>query len=167
MLQFLRKILDVPLGYSKDDLILFREMASRDFPPFAKIIDEYIRLAERAGSDVVPIRQLVAGRPHRKASSQQMHLFDLLREKQLFASNNELTEFAKRVLPNIKGHRFNKMSRGDIAARIVEYLESKDPRTREELELSMRDAMAAPAIKPAERKSFLSKWERIIKGIEF
>ena len=40
------------------------------------------------------------------------------------------------------------------------------PTTRDELEASMREAMKTGAKKPADRKSFLSKWEKIIKGVE-
>jgi hypothetical protein len=93
-----------------------------------------------------------------------MHLFDLLREPRLFPSNLDLSEFAARVLPNMSRKRFDKMSRGDIAARIIEYLETRDPHTRERLEASMRDAMTSGS--HADRQSFLSQWEKIIKGIE-
>jgi hypothetical protein len=102
-----------------------------------------------------------------KPDASRMHLFDMLREKKLFKSNSDLADFAGRVLPSMSRHRFDKMSRGDIAARIIEYLETRDLRTREELEASMRAAMSSGVDKPAERKSFLSQWERIIKGIEF
>jgi hypothetical protein len=96
-----------------------------------------------------------------------MHLFDMLRDKRLFNSNSDLADFAGRVLPSMSRHRFDKMSRGDIAARIIEYLETRDRNTREQLEASMRTAMATGVEKPADRKSFLSQWEKIIKGIEF
>jgi hypothetical protein len=62
--------------------------------------------------------------------------------------------------------RFDKMSRGDIAARIIEYLETRNPRTRQTLETSMREAITAGSVKTSDRKSFFSKWERIIKGTE-
>ena len=96
-----------------------------------------------------------------------MHLFDLLREKRLFASNTDLASFAAKVLPGIKGNRFDKMSRGDIAARIIEFLETKDSSTRRELEASMREAMDSTISgRAVDRRSFVSKWEKIIKGIE-
>ena len=84
--------------------------------------------------------------------SRDMLLFDRLREKKLFPSNSELAEFAGNILPGIKGNRFDKMSRGDIAARVIEYLETKDPRTREALEASMRDAMKPHRKRPIETK---------------
>ena len=166
LLQFIRKIADVAAPYSKSDLVLFRSVSSREFPSLVEIIDAYIRLAERADTEVSNISKAIAPKASGKDAHGQMHLFDLLRDRRLFASNNDLADFATRILPNIKSHRFDKMSRGDIAARIIEHLESKEGRTREELEASMREAVASPAVKPADRKSFFSKWEKIIKGIQ-
>jgi hypothetical protein len=165
LLQFIKRIIEVPLGYSKDDLILLRSAASREYPALVSLIDEYLRLADRSTLD------LPSGNERRTRSvssreSRDMHLFDMLREKKLFPSNSELAEFAGKILPGIKGNRFDKMSRGDIAARVIEYLETKDPRTREALEASMRDAMKPDRKRPMERQSFLSKWERIIKGTQ-
>ena len=54
----------------------------------------------------------------------------------------------------------------DIAARILEYLEKKDSRTRKSLEISMREAMKTGHQGKVDRKSFQSEWEKIIKGIE-
>jgi hypothetical protein len=58
------------------------------------------------------------------------------------------------------------MSRGEIVAKIIEYVETLEPKTRRDLEVSMRDAMKPGTGKAADRRSFLSKWERIIKGIQ-
>jgi hypothetical protein len=55
------------------------------------------------------------------------------------------------------------MSRADIAGRIIEYLETRDRSTREKLEASMREAMSPGVEKSTDRRSFVSKWERIIK----
>ena len=57
------------------------------------------------------------------------------------------------------------MSRADIAARIIEYLEKRDRRTCDELEHAMREALVLPADRRTADKEFLSKWEKIIKGI--
>jgi rubrerythrin len=166
LLNFIRKVVDVPLGYSKGDLLMFRSVASRDYRSLVPLIDEYMKLAERADTDAAPHGR-VRKTSGRMTDPEQMHLFDMLREKRLFPSNSELSEFAGRVLPNMSRHRFDKMSRGDIATRIIEYLETKDHRTREELEASMRDAMVSGSQKSADdRKTFFSKWEKIIKGIQ-
>jgi hypothetical protein len=164
LLLFLRRILDVPLGFSKADLVTFRSLSSKDYSALTPLIDEYVRLADRSDTDA-----LLAGPPRRtkvsaKGAARQMHLFDLLRSKKLFKYNSDLADFAGRVLPRMSRHRFDKMSRGDIAARIIEYLETRDPRTREELENSMRSAMESGSDR--ERRSFLSEWEKIIKGIQ-
>lgn len=165
-LKFLRKIVEVPFAYSKNDLINFRNLAAKDYPLLVRLIDDYILLAERSDTDALPFG--LQSRPSKATpDASRMHLFDMLREKRLFSSNSDLADFAGRVLPSMSRHRFDKMSRGDIAARIIEYLETRDRRTREELEASMRTAMARGVDKPADRKSFLSQWEKIIKGIEF
>ena len=173
LLRFIRKAVDVPSGYSKEDLIAFRSIASRYYPLLVSLIDDYIQLAEKSDTEVSPTGNheiFLPGfskrpRPKRKSDPSQMHLFDLLRSKKLFPSNSDLSDFAARIMPNMRIYRFDKMSRADIAGRIIEYLERRGPRTREKLETSMRETMASPADRDSDRKSFLSKWEKIIKGI--
>jgi hypothetical protein len=167
LLRFIKRIIDVPLGYSRDDLVMLRSAASRDYPYLVPLIDQYVKLADRSVLDISassPPGARVSNPRHTKV--EEMHLFDLLREKKLFPSNADLAEFAGKILPGIEGRRFGKMSRGDIAARVIEHLETKDRRTREELEASMREAMKPTHAKPTERQSFLSKWEKIIKGTQ-
>lgn len=163
-LKFARDVLDVPIGRSKQDLFIFRDLAHHHHRALVPIIDEYIRLTEISDSEVRDRR--AATRVTRKGPK-QMHLFDLLREKTFFPQNLDLARFAERVLPHLRSYRFDKMSRSDIAARIIEHIESRDPYTRDMLEESMRSALSAmsgKAPKEIERKSFLSKWESIIKG---
>jgi hypothetical protein len=163
-LKFARDILNVTVGRSKADLIKFRDIAFSDYRALLPIIDEYVRLAQNSDSDVDLPRA-----PRRKSTGpKQMHLFDLLREKTFFPQNLDLARFASRVLPSLRNYRFDKMSRGNIAARIIEFIES-DPKTKETLERSMREALEDLSGRPheeSERNSFLSKWERIIKGDE-
>ena len=162
-LRFIRRVIDVPLGYSKEDLAIFRRLALTDYPSLVPLIDEYMRMAERANTEVVPVVPKAKSRRTGRKGVQQMHLFDLLRQKRLFPQNEDLAQFAARVLPSLRSYRFDKMSRTDIAGRIIDYLETRDPRTREQLEASMREAMGASDEKTADRTSFLSKWEKIIK----
>jgi hypothetical protein len=170
LLQFVKKMMDVVLGYSKDDIVMFRSLASRQYPTLVPLIDEYLRFAERSDTDAVVessrTTKLKKSQISRSSDSANMHLFDLLREKKLFPSNYDLSDFAGRILPNMSRNRFDKLSRSDIAARIIEYLETLDRRTRENLETSMREAMNSSPSKTADTRSFLSKWEKIIKGIE-
>ena len=164
MLQFIKRIVDVSVDYSKDDLRDFRRVALRDYPSMVRLIDDYIQLI--AKSDIESRNAPRTAKVNRnREDTEQMHLFDLLRQRRLFPSNTDLSEFAARVLPNMSRHRFDKMSRGDIAARIIEFLETRDAQTRKDLEASMRDAMNVPE-KNTDRKSFLSKWEKIIRGIQ-
>jgi hypothetical protein len=166
LLQFIRKIVDVPLGYSKEDLVTFRSIASRDYPSLVPVMDEYVRMAERADTAVTSETSRPKSKQSERSEPGSMHLFDMLRDKRLFPSNSDLSEFAGRILPNMSRNRFDKMSRGDIAARIIEYLETKDRSTRHELEASMREAMVSGSDRASDRRSFFSKWEKIIKGIQ-
>ena len=163
-LSFVRRILEVPNGYSLNDLMIFKNAARRQFPAVVPLITAYLKLAEKAETGVVlgDTSKRTRGRARTPA---QMHLFDMLRERRLFPLNTDLAEFAGRILPNMPRRRFDKMSRGDIAARIIEYLETLNPQTRETLEASMREAMAASPEKRSDRKSFFLTWERIIKGV--
>lgn len=167
LLDFIKRVVDVPLGYSKEDLAEFRSVAQGEFSALVPLIDAYLGFMEKSETDAVLARtnskstKLV----RRTRADEEMHLFDLLRERKLFPSNAELSDFASRVLPGMKPYRFDKMSRGDIAGRVIEHLETLDPKTRKDLEASMREAMSLGE-KTVDRKSFLSKWEKIIKGIE-
>jgi hypothetical protein len=164
-LRFIRRAADLTADYSMDELWNFRNLARIETPLFVRLIDAYVELAEKSetSSGNFSLKR-------RKRNGSQTHLFDLLREKTFFPLNLDLAQFAARVLPNMRTFRFDKMSRSDIAARIIEYLESQsNVGAKDRLETSMREALTEmkhrPA-KPAERKSFLSKWEKIIKGIE-
>jgi hypothetical protein len=150
-----------------EELWAFRSIANLEHPAFVRLVDAYIELVKRS-----EIPQGIYTPPERKAPRRkvQMHLFDLLREKTFFPQNLDLAQFASRIMPNMRAYRFDKMSRGDIAARIIEYLEDQTEKSsRDRLEDSMRTAMMELQRKPskeADRKSFLSEWEKIIKGVE-
>lgn len=166
-LTFLRKAMDVPLNYTLEDLHSFRRLALREHPSLVRMIEGYINLANNAETDA-QIEADLSGAPKRGRVS-QMHLFDLLREKQFFPLNSDLAQFAARVVPGMRTYSFDKMARSDIAARIIEYIEASDPRARAALEKSMRQALSSMKkgpTKKVDRRSFLSKWERIIKGLE-
>lgn len=169
LLLFIRKIVEVPLGYSKDDLLAFRSVASREYSSFVPLIDEYIRLAEKSDTGVLSAKGGNSKRPNRAATNpEQMHLFDLLRDKKLFPSNSDLSGFAARIIPSMTTlTRWEKMSRGEIVAKIIEYVETRDLSARRALEASMRDALVSGPDKSSDRRSFFSKWERIIKGTQF
>lgn len=161
---FLRRAIDVAIGYSKDDLLAFRAVAMREHHAFLPLIDAYLSLTDSADSEVVEMTSKSGWRAAKRPTD--MHLFDLLRERRLFPSNADLSDFAARILPSMRRYRFDKMSKGDIAARIIEYLETRDPSTKARLESSMRQALASSDRKRVDKKSFFSEWEKIIKGIE-
>jgi hypothetical protein len=162
-LKFVRDVLNVPVGRSKQDLFAFRDIAAREFPTLVPIIDDYLELSSRSNTSVPAVKN----RAPRQARPAQKHLFDLLREKTFFPRNVDLGRFAARILPDLNTARFEKLSRSEIAAKIIDYIEERDPNAQTTLEKSMRDALAELNKNPNkqnERESFLSKWERIIKG---
>jgi hypothetical protein len=167
LLLFIRKIVEVPLGYSKGDLLAFRSVASREYSALVPLIDNYIVLAERADTNVVPMKGANSKTSVKRSrtSTEQMHLFDLLRDKKLFPSNSDLSGFAARIIPGMTTlTRWEKMSRAEIVAKIIEYVETCDLRKRQALEASMRDALVSGSDKSSDRRSFFSEWEQIIKG---
>lgn len=167
LLTFIKKIMDVAAGYRKSDLLEFRSMASHDYRVLVPLIDEYLRLADRSDTHVrFPDVSAGSLRQENRRPGAQMHLFDLLREKRLFPSNNDLAAFARRILTNVPAGRFGKISRPEIAAKIIEHLETLPEETRHKLEASMRNALKSGAKKEGDKVSFLSSWERIIKGID-
>ena len=165
LLQFVKKVVDVPAVHSKEDLTKFRSAASHAYPLLVPVIDAYLHLAEQSDSGVSLDGSKRTVLVQAKHSPENMHLFDLLRDQRLFPSNSDLSEFAGRILPGVSRTRFQKISRPEIAARIIDYVDGREPHTREQLEISMRDAISG-TVKPAERQSFVAKWEKIIKGIE-
>lgn len=168
LLQFIRRIVGVPLGYSIEEMVLYRSLATKQYPAFVKIIDQYIDMATEASVDDDPAR--ASNQRAKKASQREMHLFDLLRDKRLFPLNSDLADFAGRIVPGMQRGRFRKISKVEIAARIIEYLETLEPDTQGRLERSMRAALkASPArskMPSTEKESFFTRWERIIKRIE-
>lgn len=73
---------DLPSRYTKTDLAEFRRLADKDFPALVPLIVDYIDLAEKSESDVIP--GLPAKKPGKRVTnSDNMHLFDLLRDKRL------------------------------------------------------------------------------------
>lgn len=165
-LAFVSKLTELLSSYSSKDLRLFHRLARRGFPSILPVVEACIQVAEsrRARTWKTPTKsEIVQGLDR----SEGLHLFDLLRSKKLFPTNSGLADFAARVVPKMTRKRFDKMSRSDIAARIIDYLETLDSNKRRNLEVAMRKAIASiSAGMKEEPQSFFSQWERIIKGIE-
>lgn len=134
------------------------------FVPQVRVIDCYILMAESADTHVGPSTRV----RNTSKKERQIHLFDLLRDRRLFPLNSDLVSFAARIVPGMERNRLSKISKSEIAARIIDYLDTLEPDRRKRLEESMREALRSPRKKmPAEQKeSFFTKWERIIKRIE-
>jgi hypothetical protein len=165
-LAFARKVMAVTESYSKDQLWALRNRALLEMPSMVPVIEAYLNMAERWESEGFPPAE-----PMNPSRLPKVHLFDLLREEKFFPQNLDLAKFASRVLPKLRAFRFDKMSRTDIAGRIIEHIEKSDPEKRKRLEKSMREALTALSNKPdkTSRKdidTFLSRWERIIKGVD-
>lgn len=165
-LSFINRTSEIASRFSREDLMLFKDLAMAEFPAFVSVIEGYIRLAECSESDAqiqTPSTRYSAKTNGDATSS--LHLFDLLRDKRLFPTNSDLASFAGRILPGMNQHRFDKMSRGDMATRVIEYLETLEKNKRSKLEESMREALISRPSSGKASKTFFSQWERIIKGL--
>jgi hypothetical protein len=166
LLDFVSRASGLTSKYSRESLLRLRERAEREFPAYTRLIEAYLDLLERAETDA-QLKMPNRGQSEPRTRGSVEHLFDLLRSKKLFPTNLELADFAGRVLPGMNLKRLSKVSRGEIAARIIEYLETLDSTTKRRLEESMRDAVISGRAEKRDRNTFFSKWEKIIKGIEF
>lgn len=173
---FVSRLTDFLSDYSVRELRSFLDSASHGFPGVAPVIEACIRMVDtsagqtRGGSLSESTSSTKPATKWPKAveiPKDLVKLPDLLLSKELFRANQDLVKFAIRVLPGMPKRRYDKMSRDDIVAKIVDYLEQVNSRKRERLETSMRraiDMMSAGEQK--EVQSFFSQWEKIIKGIE-
>src|SRR5690349_14869514 len=108
----MRKVLAVPMDHSLEELHAFVRLAWKENPSLAPVVEDYLRLARRAETRIdQPVRSSGGG-------VDQMHLFDLLRQKRFFPRNSDLAKFAARVAPEMRTYSFEKMARSDIAARV-------------------------------------------------
>lgn len=174
LLRLVSKITEIPSVYSRDELAELEYHIEKYFPRLRPILREYIHLAEDSRTHVHDKLGSTAKRAYFRAnwgqrpqSGPEAHLFDLLRSKDLFSTNSELAEFAGRILPDMTKKRFDKMSRGDIAARIIEFLEANNPENRKTLENAMRSALRSIDYSQGpggNKESFFRQWEQIIRG---
>lgn len=163
--RFVSKAADLVSEYTYEELSLFRRMARKSSPGMMPVISGYMEMLRRAGEPELSRSETGRSETLNGNSRTNVHLFDLLRSKELFPTNVELAQFASKVLPGMANRRYDKMSRAEIAARVVEYLETLPTEKSSRLEELMRDAIANKSTR-RDRQSFFSKWERIIKGIE-
>lgn len=173
-LHIISRLAEITAAYSKDELREFAQLASLDYSRFGPVINELVRVAEKATSSVpdrLSMRHVSISKNYKNQPlSRETHLFDLLRSKELFITNADLADFAKRILPNIGNKRYDKMSRGYIASSIIEYIESHDRPKCELLKKTMQKALISMSKSPSkqeETQSFFRQWESIVKGANF
>ena len=148
ILSFVSKITEITAGYTIDQLIEARNLAAKDYPGLVPLINGSVALARRSELDFSPDGKQLRirkGAPRKSVPASDMHLFDLLQRSEAVPSNQDLSEFAARILPGMSRSRFSKVSIGDIATRIIEYLETLEPGTRHKLEVSMCGRLAIPS----------------------
>ncbi len=175
-MRFVSKVTNLMSEYTAEDLGSFLHSSKQGFPSLAPVIEACIgmltpsrgRADQRLASRSEAIAGLISKRRRETAAEREAGpLFNLLLSKELFPTNAQLGEFAVRVLPGMPRRRYDKMSRADIAGRVIEYLETLDLARRRRLEAAMRKAIASiSGDAKAQPESFFSQWEKIIKGIE-
>jgi hypothetical protein len=173
-LRIISRLSEITASYSKDELQEFADIAARDISWFEPVIHDLIRVADKSVSNVpdhLSMKHISRFRNYKERPTvQEEHLFDLLRSKELFVTNADLADFAKKILPNISNKRYDKMSRGYIASSIIEYIESHDPPKCELLKKTMKNALISMSKSPAKqekKQSFFRQWESIVKGANF
>ena len=163
-LKFISGLSELLSSVTLEDLIRFRHLARHGFADLVPVIEGCLKMVGRAKP--APEKRNRLTDALQRTSGE--HLFDLLRSKEHFPTNSRLAEFATRILPGITRKRYDKMSRADIAGQIIEYIESFPARKRDRLESLIRDAIKSPDIQAGgQQESFFSKWERVIKGLEY
>lgn len=174
-LEFLRKAADLPIGYSIDDLIWFKTIAERQYPALAPLVSACIYLVQQSDMKIAAEGLDLKGsgkeesrhtEPSRNPEPISSDLSSLFMSQELFPRNNDLATFALRLMPDMRSYRFDKMSRGEIASRLVQHVERLDSKKRIQLETALREAVSALGEKSADTRSFVSKWENIIKSIK-
>jgi hypothetical protein len=172
-MNFISSLSGLVSEHSARELIDYRKLARRSFPSLVPIVDSLLYVTDieqRRSGGLLQHEASARARPlnyvNGDVSSPPRHLFDLLRSKELFPTNSELALFAASVLPGMTRKRFDKMSRADIAARIIEYLETLNIEKKRRLEESMRNAIQTKSSSRRDRQSFFAVWEGIIKGAE-
>ena len=165
-LEFLKKAADLPIGYTIDDLLWFQTVAKRQYPSLAPLVAACIHLAQDAnlkisveGTDRFVIKK-------RSIAANRGDLLSILRDPKLFPRNSDLSRLATRLMPNMHAYRFDKMSRGEIALRVLQYLESTDQKTRSQLESALRDAAELPPETEDQRQGFVARWENVIRDMK-
>ena len=162
--KFISGLSDLLSSVTRDDLMRFRHLARHGFADLVPVIEGCIKMI---GRRKLPPETTIGSTDVPQRGSDE-HLFDLLRSKEHFPTNSRLAEFATRILPGITRKRYDKMSRADIAGQIIEYIEAFPARKKERLESLIREAIKSPDRQAREQQeSFFSKWEKIIKGLEY
>ena len=164
-LAFVSRLTDLLSNYTPRDLRMFLDAARRGVPSMFPVIEACIEMVESAPRGTRG-KSVSIGPSQIGIYPERLHLFDLLRSRDLFPSNADLALFAARVVPKMTRKRFGKMSRSDIAVRIIDYLETLDLDKRRRLEDSMRKAIdSISAGLEGKPESFFLQWEKIIKAI--
>ena len=157
-LDFVRKAMELPIEYSIGNLEKFRRISQDQYPALVKVIESYISLIRQSSiNEVSSSKKSASSSKTLSTNSDHVPLLDLLRDTRIFATNRDIASFAQKIVPNMRNYRFDKMAKSDVALRIIQYLETLNPKTRQMLEASMRESLNAPQTQAGQKKGFVSK----------
>ena len=88
----------------------------------------------------------------RRNTEEQMHLFDLLRDKRIFASNNDLAAFAAKIFPNIKSNRFDNRPVATLLDELSSIWNPRDQSSGRGLKLRLRSCIYTPGKSVGKKK---------------
>ena len=165
LLRFASEVAEIVAKYSVEELMDLHRHSLQGFKFMTSFIDATIEAARMGETDML-IEYAESGAMSKSPSRglKSNHLFDLLRAKELFDTNADLADFAQRLFRGMASKRYDKMSRGEIAVHIVEYIENQSPMARRQLESMLRKALKNRRFaRTGADESFFSEWQRIIK----
>lgn len=167
---FLERLAVLSREYSIEDLRWLKKEAVGRYPSAIPMIDACLSLA---ASDNRALRsEPVSDEKPPKSGQADVRLNSPLSAALLnaerFPANSDLVAFARSILPTFPELRFDKMGRGRIVDTIIAHMQKAAPETRGSFEralLQSGHANSDDVTNPkGARSSFLSDWERVIKG---
>lgn len=167
-LEFLKKAIDLPAGYSLDDLRWFEEVAKQQFPNLAPLIGACVTLASVSGNvngSQKSRRQPTKDDTQSTSESATEILTSMMKDVTNFPKNSDLVRFVTDILPQEKAARFDKMSRDEIVKWFVRRYGSIDDRTRFRV-VSALKALHQDAGIERTSPSFVTKWQNIIRDMK-
>lgn len=163
-LSFLQRAATLPLEYSLDELKWLKEISDEQFPSISPLIAGCIVLAKgemprQAGRHATGDRMPTLRSKPVKSSP----FISVFEDGKRFPKNSDLIAYARKRFPNMRGYRFDKMSRRRIAQTIASFIHTSSPDILKMAEMELLESQVLGDSRH-NKASFLSTWEDTIKN---